>query len=92
MKKSALTRIMTRHAIACDLDVKTARVNLGDFFVRVALELEAAGRFTLPGVGTWYATKRKARTLRNPVTRELMQVPETRGVRFKAAKRGVFAR
>lgn len=92
MKKSALTQLMANHARACGIDVKTARYNVNNFFLWVQVELETTGRFHLPGVGTWYATTRKARTLRNPVTHELMTLPETRGVRFKAARRGVFAR
>lgn len=71
---------------------RAARVVVDGFFGVVSRQLSLYGRFSMPGVGVFRTTTRKARTVRNPVTKELMTLPETRGVRFKAAKRGVFAR
>lgn len=53
----------------------------------IAAELAgAAGRFAWPGFGVFRRTTRKARRIRNPATHELMQLPGTTSVRFRAAK------
>lgn len=69
---------------------RKARAVVQALFLRAAHELEVSGRFHIPGVGTFHATTRKARTVRNPVTKELMTLPEMKSVRFRPAKRGVF--
>ena len=61
---------------------------------RVLLELThyllgevAAGRsVAVPGLGTFSKATRKARTIRNPVTKELMQLEATTTVKFTAAQ------
>jgi hypothetical protein len=55
-----------------------------------AASLLATGRAHIPGVGAFHATTRKARRVRNPATGELMMLPETKSVRFKPSKGGVF--
>lgn len=76
------------------LDVEKSRANVladpATMFALIAADLEATGRSRVPGVGTFYATTRKARRVRNPVTKELMMLPETKSVRFKPSKGGVF--
>ena len=55
--------------------------------VDVVLAGVAAGRsVTVPGLGTFRRATRKARRVRHPRTKELMQVDETATVRFSAAK------
>lgn len=85
-------KLFDAHLDRFGLGPKTARTHLVDFFSRVASEVEATGRCRVPWLGTFTATTRKARVVRNPVTRELMDLPQTRSVRFRPAKRGVFAR
>lgn len=48
--------------------------------------LKKGGRVTLVGFGTWYTSKRKARTGRNPQTGETIQIKAKRVARFKAGK------
>jgi DNA-binding protein HU-beta len=43
------------------------------------------GRFSCSGFGSWAVRKRKARKGSHPRTREPLQVPEDRTVRFQAA-------
>lgn len=52
----------------------------------VAAELAAGGQVIVPGLGKFEATRRAARTARNPRTGEEISVPEKRVVKFKAAK------
>ena len=40
----------------------------------------------VPGLGTFSKATRKARTIRNPVTKELMQLEATTTVKFTAAQ------
>ena len=44
------------------------------------------GKASLPGLGTFATSDRKARTGRNPRTGEPIQIPASRTVRFKAGK------
>lgn len=60
-------------------------------FLKAAREVEIEGRFELLGVGVFLVRTRKARTIRNPITKALMRLPSTRTVGFRPAKRGVFA-
>jgi nucleoid DNA-binding protein len=40
----------------------------------------------VPGLGVFWVASRRARTVRHPVTKELMTLPETRELRFRAVK------
>lgn len=68
---------------------RKARAVLQAIFLRAAHELEVSGRFAIPGVGVFTVRTRKARTIRNPVTKELMRLPETKTVHFRPSKRWV---
>lgn len=51
------------------------------------LEAAAAGRDVhWPGIGTFSRATRKARRIRNPATKELVELPAMVSVKFKAAK------
>ena len=43
-------------------------------------------RCSVPGLGSFAVSDRKARTGRNPRTNETIQIPASRNVRFKAGK------
>ena len=43
-------------------------------------------RCSVPGLGTFAVSERKARTGRNPRTKEEIHIPASRSVRFKAGK------
>ena len=40
----------------------------------------------IPGLGVFWVGVRPARTIRNPVTKRLMRLPETTELRFRAVK------
>ncbi len=48
--------------------------------------LAGGGDVTLVGFGTFSVSNRAARTGRNPQTGEAIQIPASRGVKFKAGK------
>lgn len=43
------------------------------------------GRFSWPDFGTWSLRARKARNVRNPQTDEIMKLPESRTLGFRAS-------
>jgi DNA-binding protein HU-beta len=43
-------------------------------------------RCSVPGLGSFHVTERKAREGRNPRTKEPINIPASRNVRFKAGK------
>jgi DNA-binding protein HU-beta len=47
---------------------------------------QAKHTFTLPGIGKLVLVNRKARTGRNPLTGEAIQIPAKRVVKFRVAK------
>ncbi|MBQ9396014.1 MAG: HU family DNA-binding protein [Proteobacteria bacterium] len=47
--------------------------------------LENDGKVSIPGLGTFSARTRKARTGRNPKTGEVIEIPEKKVVSFKPA-------
>lgn len=47
---------------------------------------QSGERCSLPGLGSFSVSDRKARTGRNPRTNETIQIPASRNVRFKAGK------
>lgn len=68
--------------------MKRARIHQATTVAALPLALRkalaTAQRVTLPGVGIFWVTERPARNVRNPETRELMRLPATREVRFRA--------
>ena len=64
---------------------RTRRVLLG--LTHYLLDEVREGRsVVVPGLGTFSKATRKARTIRNPVTKELMQLEATTTVKFTAAQ------
>lgn len=58
-----------------------------DAFVNFISETCSRGeRCTVPGLGTFAVTHRKAREGRNPRTKETITIPASMNVRFKAGK------
>lgn len=62
------------------------RRTLALFIDAVLGEVREGRSVVVPGLGTFSKATRKARTIRNPVTKELMQLSETTTVKFTAAK------
>lgn len=63
-----------------------ASMTARDWFDWALEELARGGRVRVHGFGTFCLTTRKARRIRNPLTKELMQLQETTTVKFIAAK------
>ena len=57
-------------------------------FMDAVMDAVAAGdKVTLVGFGTFYVTKRKARTGRNPQTGKKMKIPAKKVVKFRPGSR-----
>jgi DNA-binding protein HU-beta len=58
-----------------------------DAFVRYISETCQRGdRCAIPGLGSFHVTERAAREGRNPRTKEVINIPASKNVRFKAGK------
>lgn len=73
-------------AIKCGVTKKHTAEFLETIFEEIAAAVKKEGRFSYPGFGTWTMRKRKARTIRNPQTQELMQLPVSFTMGFRQAK------
>lgn len=49
-------------------------------------ELIKGNEITLPGIGKLVPVEKPARTGRNPATGEALQIPASRGIKFRVAK------
>jgi DNA-binding protein HU-beta len=56
---------------------------LDSFLSTVEAVLKKGDKLALPGFGTWYVAKRKARKGRNPKTGETINIPGGKVPRFK---------
>lgn len=56
------------------------------FFANVAQQALHGDKVVVPGFGTFYPSKRKARVIRNPATKELMEIPEMRAIGFRTSR------
>lgn len=74
--------------ISKDADISKEKANLAidSLVAGVTQGLKKGGRVTLVGFGTFYISKRKARTGRNPQTGESIQIKAKRVARFKPGK------
>ena len=65
---------------------KEAAAAFEAFVTFIAETCERGERCTIPGLGTFAVTHRKAREGRNPRTKEKITIPASMNVRFKAGK------
>jgi DNA-binding protein HU-beta len=74
--------------IADDAEITKSQASeaVASFIDGITKGLKKGQRCTLVGFGTFYASKRKARTGRNPQTGESIQIKAKKVVRFKAGK------
>lgn len=56
-----------------------------DIFRLIGNAVVREGRFLVPGFGTWRIRSRRSRRVRNPQTKEFMQLPQINGVAFRPA-------
>lgn len=83
MTKTELISIMAEKAC---VSKKDAESTLKAFQETLLEEMEKGGKVQLVGFGTFETTERKARVGRNPKTNEEIQIPASRGMRFKQGK------
>jgi nucleoid DNA-binding protein len=84
MTHSDLVKIL---ALEAGITVVAAKKVLNGIVAEAISAMHVNGSFWWPGFGTFLRKKRKARTIRNPITKELMRLPECVGVTFRASKR-----
>ncbi len=68
-----------------ELTKKQAGILLDGFFGILADAVVEGERFSYPGFGTFHVKTRKARPGRNPRTKEVIEIPASKTVTFKAA-------
>jgi DNA-binding protein HU-beta len=65
---------------------KEAAAAFDAFVAYVSDSCQRGERCAIPGLGSFVVTDRKAREGRNPRTKEKIDIPASRNVRFKAGK------
>ena len=65
---------------------KEAAAAFDAFIAMISDAGEGGDRCNIPGLGTFQVTERKAREGRNPRTKEVITIPASKNVRFKAGK------
>jgi DNA-binding protein HU-beta len=89
MSKAFIAKVIQQSA---ELTGAAANRATGDLIEAIVKELKKAGKFTLPGFGTFTVRKTKARKGLNPRTGASIKVKAGKTVRFKASpvlKKGV---
>ena len=82
----ALTKSQLATSIAEKAEIsKKQAVAVLDTIAQLAYK-HAKNTFTLPGLGKLVLVNRKARTGRNPMTGETIQIPAKRVVKFRVSK------
>jgi len=65
---------------------KEATAAFDAFVGYISESCQRGDRCAIPGLGSFSVTDRKAREGRNPRTKETIQIPASKNVRFKAGK------
>jgi DNA-binding protein HU-beta len=65
---------------------KEAAAAFDAFVSYIAEACHGGDRCSIPGLGSFHVTQRKAREGRNPRTKEPISIPASKNVRFKAGK------
>jgi DNA-binding protein HU-beta len=80
MSKAVLASVIAK---ATDASSTKAKLAADAVLAAIAKQLKTAGKFTLPGFGTFATQKLKARKARNPGTGAVIKVKASKTVRFK---------
>jgi DNA-binding protein HU-beta len=78
--------IISRMAEGADITKAQADKAMEGLLEAVKEGLKDGGRVAFVGFGTFSVAERKARTGRNPKTGEVIQIPESRTVKFTASE------
>jgi len=81
------TELISQIAESADISKKSAGDALQGFMDAITDTLKKGDKLQLIGFGTFTATKRAARTCRNPQTGKEMKVPAKNVVKFKVGKK-----
>jgi DNA-binding protein HU-beta len=79
------TELIAAIADESGLSKADAKKALDGYLSAVAKELKSGGKVTLVGHGTYQVIEKSARTGINPKTKESIQIPAKKVVKFKAA-------
>ncbi|HEY0591912.1 MAG TPA: HU family DNA-binding protein [Thermoanaerobaculia bacterium] len=78
--------VISEIAEQAGISKKEATAAYDAFVGYIADSCQRGERCSIPGLGSFAVSERKARTGRNPRTNETIQIPASRNVRFKAGK------
>ncbi|HEV7919258.1 MAG TPA: HU family DNA-binding protein [Thermoanaerobaculia bacterium] len=78
--------VITAIAEQAGISKKEAAAAFDAFVGYVSDSCQRGERCSIPGLGSFAVTQRKAREGRNPRTKEKITIPASRNVRFKAGK------
>ncbi len=78
--------IVSTMAEEAGISKKEATAAYEAFVSYVTSTCAGGDRCSVPGLGTFSVSQRKARTGRNPRTKETITIPASKSVRFKAGK------
>jgi DNA-binding protein HU-beta len=78
--------VITAIAEQAGISKKEAAAAFDAFVGYVSESCQRGERCSIPGLGSFAVTQRKAREGRNPRTKEKITIPASRNVRFKAGK------
>jgi DNA-binding protein HU-beta len=78
--------VITAIAEQAGISKKEATAAFDAFVSYIADSCQSGERCAVPGLGSFHVTQRKAREGRNPRTKEPINIPASRNVRFKAGK------
>lgn len=84
---TALQQVVVAVADEGGVTINTAARQVALLFRLITEKTLSDGRFAYPGFGVWTRTVRKARQLVNPATKKLMEIPATKTIRWRAAKK-----
>ncbi|MFY9269754.1 MAG: HU family DNA-binding protein [Candidatus Manganitrophaceae bacterium] len=85
MNKKELIETITKNHAGNGVSKKSVAAIIDDTSAAIAKGIKKAGRFSLPGFGTFTVKSRAARKGRNPQTGEPIKIKASKSVKFKAA-------
>ena len=78
--------VITAIADQAGISKKEATAAFDAFVGYISASCQRGERCSIPGLGSFNVSHRKAREGRNPRTKEKIQIPASKNVRFKAGK------
>lgn len=85
MNKQELLETISKRHTGTGITKKALTAIVNDTFAAIAKGIKKAGRFSIPGFGTFTVKARAARKGRNPQTGQPIKIKASKSVKFKAA-------